>query len=192
LCNKLDLTVSRLKQAMAHAPPQRLQGQGSTATAVLLPLYQDKGAHHLIFIQRSETVSHHSGQISFPGGHREKEDADVCATAIRECVEEIGVQGNISVLGQLDDVETLTSGYIISPFVGLIEWPQELVPDRREVASIFSVPVSHLLNCPCLGDETIVKDHPLTLFSYTYGNKVIWGATARILRQFLDLYARTV
>jgi 8-oxo-dGTP pyrophosphatase MutT (NUDIX family) len=184
--------IERLQAELDRVEPARCAARDGRATAVLLPLYREENDYHLIFIQRSAAVKQHSGQISFPGGHCEPDDADHSATALRECVEEIGVRGAITLLGQLDDVPTLTSNYIISPFVGLIAWPQPLTADPREVAGIFAVPLADLLACPCLGDETIVAGHPMTLFSYTVGNRVIWGATARILRQFLEIYRRAL
>jgi len=184
--------IERLQAALNRLEPARCAAGEGRATAVLLPLYYEKGDYHLIFIRRSTAVKQHSGQVSFPGGHCEPDDADHRATALRECVEEIGVRGAIMVLGQLDDVPTLTSNYIISPFVGLIDWPQTLTADPREVAGIFAVSLTDLLACPCQGDGTIVAGHPMTLFSYTVGSRVIWGATARILRQFLEVYRRAL
>ena len=97
---------------------------GRRLAAVLLPLYRHNGDYGVIFTKRSETVPHHQGQMSFPGGGYEAHDGTLRQTALRECQEEIGLQAaHVRVLGQLDDLLTSNSNYLVRPFVGTIPYP---------------------------------------------------------------------
>jgi len=113
---------------------------------------------------------------------------------LRECAEEIGlISGKVEVLGELDDVVTETSSYIISPFVGLIPWSYQFKVDGKETEEIIEVPISALLDENSQHEETqIINGKAVTSYSYHYQGKVIWGATARILNQFLDIVAGVV
>jgi len=124
-------------------------------------------------------VVFHKGQVSFPGGTREPSDSSLLQTALRETEEEIGLEAkDIGVLGELDDMLTFVTNYVISPFVGLIPYPHSLKTNGKEVKGIFSVPLSFLM------DEANFK---LDSYAYEYEGHTIWGATARILRQFIGL-----
>jgi len=139
-------------------------------------------------------VKEHKGQISFPGGAYQEGDGTLVNAALRECAEEIGLMADeVEVLGELDDIVTTASGYIISPFVGLIPWPQALKVDQREVEEIIEIPLSALLDKGCLREEIkIIDGEVATLYFYHYQGRVIWGATARILNQFLDIFVQVV
>jgi hypothetical protein len=98
---------------------------------------------------------------------------------------------DVEVLGELDDTTTVTSSYIISPFVALIPWPYQFKLNRMEAEEIIEVPISALLNKDCLRQETEIRDgKTVTLYFYHYQERVIWGATAKILTQFLDIFAQ--
>ena len=159
--------------------------------AVLLPLYEEEGHHNLLFIQRSNRVHDHKGQISFPGGAWEDEDETMQATALREAFEEVGLaEGDVEVLGALDEIVTIGSNYLISPFVGVFPWPYNLRIDRWESDEAFGVPLAALLDPTCLREGRDVLDgRPIASYFYHYQDRVIWGATARILHQFLDIVA---
>jgi len=113
---------------------------------------------------------------------------------LRECTEEIGlIADKVEVLGELDDIATTTSSYIISPFVVLIPCPYQFKIDREEVDEIIEVPISALMDRGCLRKETeIIDSEAVTSYFYHYQGKVIWGATAKILNQFLDIFARVM
>jgi len=144
---------------------------------VLIPLFHNQGQYHVLLTERSEEVDFHKGQVCFPGGTREPSDSSLLQTALRETEEEIGVKAeDVEILGKFDDNLTLTSNYVISPFVAFIPYPYPLKADGREIREIFSVPLSFLM------DEANFKQD-----SYEYEGHIIWGATARILRQFIDL-----
>ncbi len=182
----------RLKQALSQWQKFHIIDASRVLSAVLLPIYHKQGQHYILFTKRTEKVKDHKGQISFPGGAYEEQDGTLAHTALRECAEEIGVTAEaIELLGELDDAITATSDYIISPFVAIIPWPYPLKVDPTEVEEIIEVPISALLDKDCLRQETTVTNvHVVTSYFYHYRGNVIWGATARILNQFLDIYAQ--
>lgn len=158
--------------------------------AVLLLLYKTKGGYHVLFTKRTQKVEHHKGQISFPGGEVRPQDETMEATALRECFEEIGVRPEaVAILGKLDDIKTLSSNYIITPFVATIPYPYEFKVNADEVEELFRVPVKALLEKDKFREGSWVyegKTYPS--YFYEYEGRIIWGATARVLKQFLDLF----
>jgi len=180
----------KLRQALASRQKMRLSGRGLTEAAVLVPIFCKDGEYHILFTRRSEQVPHHKGQISFPGGARSGDDPGLLDTALRESWEEIGLEAkDAEILGELDDTPTTTSSFNISPFVAFIPCPYEFSLNRYEIDEIFSIPASALLNkankkegCYTFGNEVFVD------YSYEYEGKVIWGATAQIVHQFLEVW----
>jgi len=162
---------------------------GRRLAAVLLPLYQHNGDYGLIFTRRADTVLHHRGQIAFPGGGHEARDASLQHTALRESAEEIGLQPtDVQILGQLDDLLTTGSDYLVRPFVGLIPYPYAFVLDLRETASIIEVPLTWLLqHNPPAQEQRSYEGRLVQSVFFDYNEHVIWGATAKIVKQFLDL-----
>jgi len=183
-----------LRRALYLRQKRHIAATSRVSVAVLLPIYYKQGQYYLLFTKRTETVKEHKGEISFPGGAYQEGDGTLVNTALRECAEEIGLMADeVEVLGELDDVVTATSGYIVSPFVGFIPWPHALKVDQRETEEVIEVPISALLNKGCLCEETKIMDgEAVTLYFYHYQGRVIWGATARILNQFLDIFAQVV
>jgi len=139
-------------------------------------------------------VKEHKSEISFPGGAHQDGDRTLVDTALRECTEEIGLMADrVEVLGELDDTITTTSSYIISPFVAIIPWPYPFKVDQWETEEIIEIPISALLDKDCLRQETeIVDGKAVTSYFYHYQGRIIWGATARILNQFLDIFAQVM
>jgi 8-oxo-dGTP pyrophosphatase MutT (NUDIX family) len=158
--------------------------------AVLLPLFQSASDYHIVFTKRTDTLKHHKGQVSFPGGSFEPADGDRLTTALRECYEEVGIQPNhVRILGRLDDLATFSTPFTISPFVGLIPYPYPFRPNPLEVAMVFDVPVSVLAD-PSVGCSYVrARDDGATIIDYEFhiDGHVIWGATARIVRHLLTL-----
>jgi len=183
-----------LRQALSRRQKQHIVDTSRVPSAVLLPIYYKQGQYYILFTKRTETVKEHRGQISFPGGAYQEEDGTLINTALRESAEEIGLRADeVEVLGELDDIVTSTSNYIISPFVGLIPWPYQLKVNGDEAEEIIEVPISALLDRDNLSKKTeIVDGKTETLYFYHYQGRVIWGATARILAQFLDIFAGIV
>jgi 8-oxo-dGTP pyrophosphatase MutT (NUDIX family) len=159
-------------------------------SAVLVPVFFKEGQYHLLFIQRTERVKDHKGQISFPGGAYEKADRFLLNTALREAREEIGLAlKDVEVLGELDDTPTATSNYIISPFVGVIPYPYNFNLDKWETEELIEVPITALLQKGCFSEGiTQQNGEEINTFFFKYGNRIIWGATAKILKQFLEIF----
>jgi 8-oxo-dGTP pyrophosphatase MutT (NUDIX family) len=159
--------------------------EGRRRAAVLLPLFVRDGALRVLLTRRTDTVEHHRGQISFPGGVEEEDDDSPWATAIRETEEELGIApGDVRLLGALTPLVTVTD-FFVEPFVGAIPYPHVLRPAAAEIAEVIDAPVAALLDPKRLERRMLPgRDEP-TLF-YHYGNHVIWGATARMLKELLD------
>ena len=169
----------QIKKILRNRKKKKIIGESLKASAVLIPLFYDQGQYHVLFTERSDEVVFHKGQVCFPGGTREPSDSSLLQTALRESKEEIGLEvKDIEILGELDDSVTLVTNYVISPFVAFIPTPHSLKTNGREVKGAFSVPLSFLM------DEANFKQDS---YAYEYEGHIIWGATARILRQFIDL-----
>jgi len=188
-----DRTAASLKEhlrdALAGYEPGRSDRRDAKPAAVLLLLYERDDGLHLLFQERSHEVEHHKGQISFPGGARDEGDDSAAFTALRETHEEVGVHPNdVDLLGEIDEIWTI-SDFRVRPFVGwLREWPYPFRYAPREVASLLEVPLDHLADPDTLVDDVREVDGRSVVFpSYRWGDHRIWGATARILTNFLDV-----
>jgi 8-oxo-dGTP pyrophosphatase MutT (NUDIX family) len=174
----------RVRRSIDTAPPLLRAG-------VLIPLMLRGGGIELVFTRRTDTVLTHKGQISFPGGQREDSDVETVETALRESYEEIGLEpSRVTVLGELDDVFTAVSSFVITPVVGLVEGGiDDLVLAPDEVKSLLVVPVTQLLDPAVHTTETrSVGEQQYRIHYYTIGDDVIWGATGRIVYQFLKAW----
>ena len=180
----------RVRSAVAGYSPQETPLDAQREAAVLLLLHELDGVEHLLFQVRSSTVRHHSGQISLPGGARSAGDATLLDTALREVEEEIGVsRDHIEIFGRMDDSYARSSNYRIRPYVGAIErGPRLFALDPREVDQLIEVPLPYLLSAESHGWHASDDDGNLEAApAYIFGEHVIWGATWRILRQFLEV-----
>ena len=162
-------------------------------SAVLLLLMGLAGEEEIPFQVRTQTVRHHKGEISLPGGRRDPEDVSFLHTALRETEEEVGVPRDaVHVLGALDDVETVGSGHLIRPYVGVLAaGVRPRITAAREVHELLSVPLAHLRDerarvWKVVENEGVPQPTP----AFEYEGHVIWGATARIVGQFLELIGR--
>jgi 8-oxo-dGTP pyrophosphatase MutT (NUDIX family) len=174
----------RVRRSIDTAPPLIRAG-------VLIPLVVRSDGLEMLFTRRTDTVLTHKGQISFPGGQREDSDVETIETALRESYEEIGLEpSRVTVLGELDDVFTAVSSFVITPVVGLVEGGiDDLRPAPDEVKSLLVVPVDRLLHPTVHAVETrSVGDQRYRIHYYTVGEDVIWGATGRIVYQFLKAW----
>ena len=174
----------RVRRTIDAAPPLIRAG-------VLIPLVTRDDGVGLLFTRRTDTVLTHKGQISFPGGQREDSDVETVETALRESYEEIGLEpSRVTVLGELDDVFTAVSSFVITPVVGLVEGGiNNLRPAPDEVKSLLVVPVAQLLDPDVHTTETrSVGEQQYRIHYYTIGDDIIWGATGRIVYQFLKAW----
>lgn len=161
---------------------------GDKRAAVLIPLYEDTGGVHVLLTLRTDTVETHKGQISCPGGAVDPDDADPVRTALRETEEELGIPADqIRVLGVLDDVPTVVSGFVITPVVGVVPHPYALRPNPAEIAEVVRVPLDVFRDPSNLRVERRERaGRMMEVLYYTHGRHVIWGATGRILKTFVD------
>ena len=183
-----------LKKVLTQRSKMCITMDSHEPAAVLVPIYNSGAEYHLLFTRRTDKVLKHKGEISFPGGVAEKWDTSLIDTVLRECNEEIGLKAEeVEILGELDDMATTTSGYIISPFVGIIPYPYQFTVNRDEIEEIIEIPISRLLDDNSLHFEEIVYGRQvIPSCSYHYHGKTIWGATARILNQFLSIYKKVI
>jgi 8-oxo-dGTP pyrophosphatase MutT (NUDIX family) len=180
----------KLRQVLASLHRIGLDSRGLTEAAVLIPIFSKDGEYRILFTQRSDRVPHHKGQISFPGGARSKTDTTLLHTALRESWEEIGLEAkDAEIVGELDDTPTTTSGFNISPFVAFIPYPYKFILSPYEIEEIFSISISALLYKASRKEERYTfGSQTFVNYSYEYEGRVIWGATARIVEQLLEIW----
>jgi 8-oxo-dGTP pyrophosphatase MutT (NUDIX family) len=184
----------KLKELLSRRTPKRISDDRLVPSAVLLPIYYKEGEVHILFTRRTKNVREHKRQISFPGGAYQEGDKSLLDTALRESAEEISLAPDrVKVLGELDDTTTLVTNYIVSSFVGLIPWPYDFRPDGWETDEIIEAPIPALLDEESWHHKTeVISGRRVTAYFYHYRGTVIWGATARILSQFLELFIQAV
>jgi 8-oxo-dGTP pyrophosphatase MutT (NUDIX family) len=183
----LDEIRRRLAASPAGAEPVSLV-TGSVPSAVLVPIVELRGETHLLFIKRPETMTTHKGEIAFPGGKSDPEvDTDLRATALREAREEIGLDpAGVEIVAKLGGVSTAASAFTITPFVGFLARPPEIVANPGEVVRVLEVPLAELLDASIYHEERwdgFQRD--MAIFFYDLIDETIWGATARILTDLL-------
>lgn len=159
--------------------------------AVLVPLVVRDEGLTVLLTQRTAHLLHHGGQISFPGGRLEPGDPDPQAAALRETEEETGLaRGSIDVIGRLDDYATIT-GFHITPVVGLLHPPLTFAPDEFEVAEIFEVPLSFIMD-PAnhkTDSRLLPSGEKRWFYAIPYQDRFIWGATAGMLVNLYEVLA---
>ncbi len=181
--------LTAIRAALANRDVGELSDPGALEgplrpASVLVPILEERGEAEILFVRRSDHLGKHAGQIAFPGGGRDPGEDDL-ACALRETTEEVGIEpAEVEVLGRLDRYATIT-GYQISPFVAKLAWPVALRPDPGEVAAILRVPIARLVAPGTLRVAEAGRSRPVNFFDV--GEEVIWGVTARMLRQLLEL-----
>jgi 8-oxo-dGTP pyrophosphatase MutT (NUDIX family) len=186
----MEHVVTALEHALAARRRAVLTAPGKTISAVLVPLLAVDGDPSLLFTRRSNRLPHHQGQVAFPGGgHDPAQDRDLEATALREAHEEIGLDpADVRLLGALDDIETMSTRFLITPFVGVVPYPYAFRPCAREVDAIFTVPI-RVLQAPGTARRELwdFGGRQVPIDTFPVGDHVIWGATQRITRDLLHL-----
>lgn len=199
----MSITLAQLQAALLPAPPNdhfiaedgmdsELPASALTPAAVLFPIVQRPEGNTVLLTQRTAHLKDHPGQISFPGGRVEANDASPLDTALRETEEEIGLaRRHVDVLGYLPEYRTGT-GFRVTPVVAAVHAPFDLTPDPFEVAEVFEVPLGFLL------DEANHQRHALhyrgalrNFYAMPYGDYFIWGATAGMIRALFDRLAQS-
>jgi 8-oxo-dGTP pyrophosphatase MutT (NUDIX family) len=183
--------ILRLRQRLRQLQPRRIPPEGRPSAGVLLPFYDLDGETHLLFTRRTDLVEHHKGQICFPGGSQEATDPDLLFTSLRETFEEVGVRPeDVEPIGQLHDIVARGSNFVITPYVGVVHapLPYPFAHAQHEVEEILEVPLASLLDeANVIREVQRMEGEETEAISYRFGDHVIWGATARILRQLLEL-----
>ena len=183
-----EITLDLIHNALAQRTPITAAPDGLMPAAVMLLLYRKDGEYCVLLNKRSMTVEHHKGEMSFPGGARDPEDADFEATARRETHEEMGISpDDITILGRLDDNVT-RSNFLVKVFVGTIPYPYEFLPSSIEIAEVVEIPIGVLRDPATLRWDSRIEDGKrVAVRSYGYQQHLVYGATAKILDQFLDI-----
>ena len=173
--------IEQLREKLKHYSPQRIHSKPDVRAAVVMPLYRTEDGYSLILIRRTSSVKSHPGEVSFPGGMFELTDGDSRTTALRECCEEIGVrQEDVEVIGRLDDERTLT-GFVITPFVGIIPFPYPFSLSESEVAYLIHLPLGFLATTEPMIEQVKYDGEIKGIHALYYRGERIWGATCRLL-----------
>jgi 8-oxo-dGTP pyrophosphatase MutT (NUDIX family) len=190
--------VSQLRRAFLPGKALPLEGADATVggsglkcAAILLPLIRADDEWQVLFTRRTETVEHHKGQVSFPGGGCEVGEATPEATALREAREEIGLQpGDVDLLGRMNEVTTITH-YRVTPVVGIIPWPYPVCLEPAEVVRLFTIPLTWLADPHNWTEQPetpqgVVIPFPVVKYR-PYDGEVLWGISAQITHNFLHV-----
>ena len=163
----------------------RLEVHGRVEAAVLVALFLSGDELHVVLTRRGAGLRRHAGEISFPGGRRDPEDADLRATALREAQEEIGLPADaVQLVGALQPTPTIATNYAVYPFVGLIEPGLRWTPSRSEVAGVLELSLAEL-RAGAGRQRMLRRGVPFRTDVYAVGDALIWGATARMLGDLL-------
>jgi 8-oxo-dGTP pyrophosphatase MutT (NUDIX family) len=178
----------KIKEILACRDKACINDPALTRAAVLIPLFKKNEEYHVLLTRRTHKVSHHKDQISFPGGRQDKGE-DLLSTALREAKEEMGIaEKDVHLLGELDDICTVASDFCVSPFVGLIPYPYPFKMNRQEIEEVLEVPLAVFLDEDKFREEFRERNgEPLRVYFFQHEAHTIWGATARILKQLIDL-----
>jgi len=193
-----EIIRSQLRNLEADSPQTcpplpGMQPERSVPAAVMMPLILDGNTWKFLFIKRTHHLyDRHSGQIAFPGGRADPNDASLQSTALREAQEEIGINPtDVEILGKSCSITTVTD-YEVSPFVSLIPWPYELTLSAQEVEKTIRIPIDWLVD----PDNHQVRswqspfspgtELPVVFFN-EFAGEILWGVTAQIVVDFLDL-----
>lgn len=183
----MNLSMELIRTFFATYKARELHDSSLTHAGVLVLLFRKGHELHLLLTKRTDEVEHHKGQISFPGGAANGEDANIEATALREAEEEIGLPASaVEVLGRFDDISTPT-GFLITPVVGYVHSIPALALNSEEVVEVIEVPLSFFLEKRNERfEKRVLEGKVFDVCFYDFGRHVIWGATAKIIRSILS------
>jgi 8-oxo-dGTP pyrophosphatase MutT (NUDIX family) len=175
------MLLSRVRDKVRQYSARELECPAGTRASVMLPLFENENGLHIVLTKRTDRMKVHPGEVSFPGGMYEEADANTMKTALRECCEEIGVKtGDVEIVGKLDDMVTLT-GFVITPYVGIIPYPYTFRISQKEVAYLIYLPFEDLKKSHLVQEQIEYRGTKETIDCFYYNGERIWGATCRIL-----------
>ena len=183
-------TISNILSSRVPKSSDDKRSTNYRPAGVLLPLLEEEGICKVLFTKRTDSVEHHKGQISFPGGAVDKRDASIEETVLRETYEEIGLsEKDIEILGRIDDALTVASNYVIHPLVGMVTSMDDLAINRAEVKRVITVPLSLFHDAGSEKRRYSVEYDGVTYQTpaYKYREHTIWGATAGIMENFMEI-----
>ena len=179
-----------LRERLSRFSPQPVFDPHVGHAAVLMPIFERDDKLSFLFTKRTEEVQTHKGQISFPGGNRSPEDASLCATALRETEEEVGVPGHyVEILGRYQEHVAVTS-QLVTPFVGFLKEGFPLLLNRCEVESVLTVPLDFFRQTEPVCEYRKRLGRQMPVYFYDYQGSTIWGLTAAILKDFIEFLDR--
>ena len=190
----LNLTLKQMETALrAHSPANYDCSGGGAPAAVCVLFSMTDGDPCVLMIKRGSTLSHHSGEWAFPGGMSEEFDESAMHTALRETDEELGIDpSHIDLWCGMDPVETST-GFKVWPYVGRVADQTVFTPQEREVEEIVKIPIRVFVDEMSERTITLVRNGDTrTMTAYAYEDRIIWGASARIIRNTLDIVMNAV
>jgi 8-oxo-dGTP pyrophosphatase MutT (NUDIX family) len=183
--------ASQLKMVPEHRRTEKTYrevGDSCNKAGVLVLLYPQNGSLHVVLTRRTDKVAHHQAQISFPGGHQDSHES-VLETALRETEEELNVApSSVRILGELTPLYVPPSNYCIYPVVAAAESRPDFHPSPHEVAEVLEVPLDHLLDQKNVQQEVWpLRGLDVGVPFYRFRDHKIWGATAMVMAELLDL-----
>ena len=183
----LDRIVS-IKEKLARYQRRAIIRDSLIRSAVLVPITETANGLELLFTKRTESVEHHKGQISFPGGAFDPADRTSSDTALREAFEEIGLSpAAVSLLGLMDDLQTPT-GFVVTPVIGYIESLTPLHLNPEEVAQVILIPLEKFFDDSLRRSSFVEREGTkIEVFHYDVWNEPVWGATAYFVKRLVDL-----
>jgi len=155
-------------------------------SAVMLLCYFHENEINTVLIKRAKDNGKHSGQIALPGGGVESFDKDIVATAVRETIEEIGVS-DIKVIGKISPIYIPISNYLMQPIVGLLKRKPNFIKNKDEVAEIYSLNIKNLIEAKIVSKTFTINNEIVTAPFYIVNGIEIWGATAMVLSEFIEI-----
>ncbi len=187
----MELGLPAIRKALDLIQPRVIADPLLVRAAVLIPIIESDTGPLLLFTRRTETVRYHKGQISFPGGAQDGPEP-LETTALRETEEETGVvPEKVQILGRFHDYLS-SSNYRVTPFVALVSPDAQFVPNPAEVAYLIRAPLRFFLENQPECRMMRRRGQEIAVYFYRHGNEVIWGLTARIVKEFLEAVVQSV
>lgn len=183
-----NLTIAHIQRQLSHHKFLSFSHGESKKACVMVPIVIEDDTPFLLLTKRTDRVEHHKGQISFPGGMVDDCDESANATALREVEEEIGIPSTaITILGRLDDIH-IPSGFVVTPIVGYIRSLTTLKPSPDEVSEVLLIPLEKFFDLSLRRTEMReLKGVVRQIYLYDVWKEPVWGATAFIIKQFVDI-----